>query len=304
MTTKVEYFPPQPIGGSVLFEFRNGAEYQGLSMDGVGPLKTSPIVIKSPGQTGDTQVDVAIPGRVISISARSGYTSAADFWPKRRDLARKLTVQPVTVIEEITFGVLRIERDGYQTLEIDCYPQSPHIPIPSGFGRVPIDVEFYCPSPYFRDLEDSTLNLTSDAGGAEFLETPGFELAEAGFEFEGNDVEQEVVNDGDVPTPIIARLYGEITTGRLINVTTDKTIEVTGDVPDTHYVEIGTGFGNKYVELVEIATGDREDILDRLNLDMDDFWFLLPGANTIRFEADDNVSGRALLTWRQLYGGL
>lgn len=303
MTTRFEYFAPLPIGGSILFEFANGAEYQGLSVAGTGPLKTRPVVIKSPGQTGETQVDVEIPARTISLVARSAYQSAADFWPKRRNLSRLLTVQPV--LTQLTLGQLRIYRDDFPTLEIDCYPQDPHIPIPKGWGRVPIDVDFYCPSPYFKDLEDSTLNLTSEAGGIELLESPGFSLPESpGFEFEGNDVEQEVVNEGDVPTPIVARMYGEITTGRLENVTTGEVIEVTGDVPDTHYVEIGTAFGNKYIELVEIATGERTAIMDRLNLEMDDFWFLLPGANTVRFEADDNVSGRALLSWRQLYGGL
>jgi hypothetical protein len=114
---------------------------------------------------------------------------------------------------------------------------------------------------------------------------------------------QAVANDGDVDAPVTARLYGDVTTARIRNLTTGEELEITGHIAAGEYVEVSTAFGDKRVELVVIATGVRTAVMDRINLAKPDFWSLRPGLNLVTFEADVNVSGRAELYWRQRQSG-
>ena len=81
-----------------------------------------------------------------------------------------------------------------------------------------------------------------------------------------NNVVVEVANLGDVDAPVTARLYGDVTTARIRNLTTGEALEITGNIAATEYVEVSTAFGDKRVELVTIATGERTSVMDRINL--------------------------------------
>ena len=124
-----------------------------------------------------------------------------------------------------------------------------------------------------------------------FTGTGGFAFAvEFPLEMTSNNVEVEIANLGDVDAPITARLYGDVTTARIRNLTTGEVLEITGNIAATEYVEVSTAFGDKRVEQVVIATGVRTSVMDRINLAKPDFWALRPGLNVVTFEADVNVS--------------
>lgn len=279
--------------------------YRILEADGLGPVAVSPQAIRSPGQRGVTAVDLAVPARVITLQFFSEYRTATEYWEKRRVLSRALVFEPPQPDSVMALGTLRLRRDGLPDREVLCLAQNAHIPYPKGLvGVIRVDVDFYCPSPYFQDAQDSTITLAAAVAGMEFANA-GFQVDNvSGFVAAGNDVQQEVINNGDVSAPIVGRMYGDITTGRLRNITTGETIEVTGNTAAGYYIEVNTGFGTKKVELVNDTTGVRSSAMSRLNLALAKFWSLRPGSNIIRFEADANVSGRALLSWRQLYGGV
>lgn len=294
MATLVEWFPA--TGDPIRFTTGNAAQYRLLALEGLEPVSVSPLAIKSPNQPGDTAVDVVVPGRVVPLSGLIQAATPDAVWDLRSALARAVAQQPTRLGEEYALGRLRVTLDGREPLELQALPRSSKIERPHGTKALaPFDLEFYAPNPYWREIQDTQLLFTA-AGGFGF--SVEFPLSMA-----SNNVQVDVDNSGDVDAPILARMYGDITTGRIMNLTTGETLEITGNLPATKYWEVGTSFGNKYIDEVTIATGARVSVMDKINLSLPDFWKLRPGLNTVKFEADINTSGRAELYWRERYSG-
>lgn len=295
--TVLEFFPAGG-GASIVLTTGNDAAYRLLNLEGIGPLSINPQSIKSPSQVGVTAVDAIVPARTVVAQLLMQAGSSADMWPLRTALARAMVQAPVRRGETLTLGRLRLTSDGRPALELDVLPRSGEIERPRGRGFLQAaDLEWLAPNPYWRETSDSRLDFTTDSGGFEFeLEYP--------LDMTSNNVEQEVDNQGDVDAPVLIRIYGEVDTARMINVTTGETIEISGVIEDDEYIEIQTGFGQKAVTLVNTGTLVRTNAMDRLNLALADFWSLRPGLQTVKFEADLNTSGRAELFWRQRYSGV
>lgn len=303
MSTVFTYYPS---GGRAPISFRTGdaATYRLLTLQGIEPVSLTPQSIKSPGQSGETAVDVIVPPRVVVVQALLQAASHAAAWNARAALNRAFASQPVRLGEDLQRGRVRLTLDGREPLELDVLPQSVAFQRPRGaIPLLGIDIEFYADNPFWREVDDSRLIFQTDAGGFEFdLEYP--------LEMTSNNVQQEVNNEGDVDAPVLIRIYGECDTPRMINVTTGETIEISGTVPAMGsgdavepYLEINTAFGQKSVTLID-GSGARTSVMDALNLDMADFWTLRPGINVVKFEADTNPSGHAEIFWRQRYSGV
>lgn len=294
--TRLEYFPANG-GAEILFTTGPDAAYRLVSLDGIGPMELNPQSIKSPGQTGETAVDVIVPPRVVVVQSLIQAPTPAALWPLRAALSRALVIQPTRLGEEIETGRLRLTLPDSPPLELDVIPRSAAMPRGKSGIIGTADIEFFAAYPYWREADDSLLVFETSGGGFEW----GLEFS---LEMESNNVQQEVDNQGDVDAPTLIRIFGDCTVARLLNLTTGETIEITGQIEADEYVEIVTGFGEKAVTLVNTVTDARISIMDRLNLALADFWHLRPGLNTVRFEADVNVSGRAEFFWRQRYSGV
>jgi hypothetical protein len=267
-----------------------------MRLEGTEPVAVEAVTIKSPNQPGATAVDVVVPPRVVALGGLLAAATPGAAWDLRAGLLRSLAQQPTRLGEAYALGRLRVTLDGRQPLELRALPRSASVERPAGTKAIaPFDVEWLAPEPYWRAVADTQVLFTG-AGGFEFaLEYP--------LEMTSNNVEVEIANDGDVDAPITARLYGDVTTARLRNLTTGEDLEITGHIASTEYIEVSTAFGDKRVELVVIASGARTAVMDRINLAKPDFWSLRPGLNVVTFEADVNVSGRAELYWRQRQSG-
>lgn len=296
MATLVEWFPPGAGAATVTFSTGTTAPYRLLALVGLEPVDVEAVIIKSPNQPGATAVDVVVPPRVITLSGLMQAASAAALWDIRTTLSRSMAQQPTRLGETYALGRLRVTIDGRQPLEVDCMVRSNEIGRPKGVKSIaPFDIEFLAPYPYWKATQDSQV-LFSAAGGFTFAITQPMSMP-------SNNVEVDIDNTGDVDAPILAKLFGDITTARLINVTTGETLEITGNLPSTKYWEVSTAFGDKRVDEVTVATGARVTAMSKINLAKPDFWALRPGLNTVKFEADVNTSGRAELYWRRRQSG-
>ena len=295
MATLVEWFPAD---GSAPARFTTGpaAPLRLLRLEGTEPVAVEAVTIKSPNQPGATAVDVVVPPRVVSAGGLLAAASPTAAWDLRAALLRSLAQQPTRLGEAYALGRLRVTLDGRQPLELAALPRSSSVERPAGTKAVaPFDIEWLAPEPYWRATADTQVLFTG-AGGFGFALS--FPLA-----MTSNNVQVEVANDGDVDAPITARLYGDVTTARIRNLTTGEELEISGHIAAGEYIEVSTAFGDKRVELVVVATGARTAVMDRINLTKPDFWSLRPGLNVVTFEADVNVSGRAELYWRQRQSG-
>jgi hypothetical protein len=288
-----------PANGDAPIEWGADYPYRLVHVDGLEQTVSRLATIKSPSQLGETAVDVTVGTRVITVQLRIVGDDMEAYWELRRTLARALTHPRPRGNAVPLLGVLRILREGLLALEIEAAPRnSPQIsPMARGFPGGVADIELDCPYPYFREIDDSSATLQTAGAGLEFS-------TELPMEVESGNATQDIVNEGDVDAPFLARLYGDATTVRLRNLTTGEVLEIMGNVPATQYLEVDTEPGAQRVELVTIATGARQSVMNRLNLAKADLWLLRPGANLVAFEADLNPSGRASLTWRRRYSGV
>jgi hypothetical protein len=295
VATLVEWFPAD---GSAFVRFTTGAaaSLRLMRLEGTEPVAVEPVAVKSPNQPGATAVDVIVPSRVVTLGGLLQAPTPAAAWSLRAALLRSLVQQPTRLGETYRLGRLRVTLDGRAPLELRALPRSSSVERPGGTKAIaPFDIEWLAPEPYWRAVADTQVQFTGAGGFGFGIEFP--------LEMTSNNVEVEIANDGDVDAPITARLYGDVTTARIRNLTTAEQLEVTGHIPATEYIEVSTGFGDKRIDRVVIATGERTSVMDRLNLARSDFWTLRPGLNVVTFEADINVSGRAELYWRQRQSG-
>lgn len=294
--TRVEWYPPSGEPPTV-FTTGDAAKLRLLQLTGVSENLAEPLGIKSPGQAGQTVVDAVVGSRFPGLRALAQTRSRDELWALRRQLARAFVRPPARLGGAIAHGRLRVVRGGDQpALELEAIPQnSPQVEPIRGKGLALVDATWLCPYPYWMQVADSFRALES-AGGFTWPLT--FPLA-----METNNIEVEIDNAGDVDAPILARLYGDVTTARIRNITTGEALEITGQILAGEHVEIQTAFGQKKAELVA-ANGTRTSVMSRVNLALADFWQLRPGVNLVRFEADINVSGRATVHWRERFAGL
>lgn len=288
-----------PAGGGPKLVIGPAWPYKLRDVQGIETTLSQPLSRKNPSQHGVTAVDVDIPARIVSVQLQVAAETEAELWEARRALSRALTAIPARPGADVETGILRLLRGGgLDPLEVEALPRNS--PVGTKHKGLPLyeaDLEFEAAYPFWRETSDASLTFAQADGGFEWdLEFP--------LEMIANNVEQEVDNTGDIDAPILVRLYGECTTARFINATTGETLEITGAIAADEYVEVNTAYGQKSVTLVDTGTGDRTNAMDRLNLDLADFWSLRPGINVVRFEADTNVSGSASLLWRQRYSGV
>ncbi len=292
--SSVTWYPPDG-GTAIVFDGSPAAPYRLVALNGLGPITGSLLKIRSPGQIGETAVDSIVPVRILTVQLLIMSPDLDSLWAMRNALSRALVSPPARRGTNLELGYLRFDRGSVPPLELRARPVSVAMDQPrNNSGVLAVDIDFECPYPYWKDVADTVLTFAQAGGFQWSVEFP--------LEMTSNNVEQEVGNLGDVDAPILARLYGDATTVRIINVTTDETLEVTGQVVAGDYIEVSTAFGDKRIELVT-AAGVRTSIMNRLNLAKADFWSLRPGINVVRFEASTNVSGRAEIYWRQRYAG-
>lgn len=300
------WHPPQPTGDLVL-EWNKAEPFMCVNPQGLLRTVSDLATHKAPGQRGETLDSISVQARVITLPVVAAANTRNALWPLRSELARAFSTNPTRIGQQPVLGQLVLERDGQETLEMSALPRQGPIPTGRSFPLWSMDapyayveqfdVELLCPAPEWRAQGDNVIELKTANAGLQFP-------IQFSFESGSSTLEQDVYNDSDVDTPILARMHGDATGLRIRNLTYNETIAVTGQVVAGNYIEVDTEFGYKYVEEVVESTGVRTDALGRLDLTTTTMWYLRPGIQRVRFEADVNASGRALLAFRRRYSGV
>jgi hypothetical protein len=291
-----------PSNGESPLLFKQHTRMRVTAIDGLAGSAVDTVAASAPGQYGETLVDVTVAPRTISLTAVVQSRNMGESLEWRKVLSRSFLALRRNATAQNLMGTFRIYRDGpgglyddYPTLDILALPRnSPQIEqlSPLAFRA---DIDLYCPYPFYRETSDRLQSFQSSGG---FIWPVTFPLTIPSY-----NLQLDVDNQGDVDSPPIFRLYGDMTTVRMRNITTGQTIEITGNIPTGSYIEINTEFGQKSITLVD-SFGSRSNAFYRVNLAQAEFWWLQQGVNTVRMEADINISGRAEMAWRQRYAGV
>lgn len=314
------YAPPLPLHGvqvPLIGEIWSEPPWILRRVEGIGSTAIEPQMMKLPFQMGETLLNTDPQPRVVTMTIRiwaepvvdetgEEFTARQNLLFLRNLLAQALVVPPLERPrpgDRPRMGRLLYFREGWPRVELEVIPRdSPQFSdIPGIDNACDADLEFVAPDPYWRDVEFSSHRLDPDPDQLQFP----FEFP---FEFEAFGARRTVRNVGDVPAPVIIRFFGPVQAGgfaRLRNATTGHYLEVAGPIGADEYVEVSTAFGDKRVERVDPDTGERENVLHRLDLAGSHFWLLVRGDNEIVFEAAGYSPGaRAVILWKNRYAGV
>lgn len=153
-------------------------------------------------------------------------------------------------------------------------------------GRVwqEVVVDLIAADPNWYDADALPIILSSNTGGLSFPAAfPAF------FGVAGSSM--EIINSGDISTPIQVEIPGPCTNPSIENLTTNETIELTLTVASGETVLIDTTYGGLYCRLRSSA-GVESNAMQYLSEDSV-FWQIVPGVNIVTYTA---ASGSGLVT--------
>lgn len=246
---------------------------------------------KAPYQDGETYIDTIFePGNPVIEFAITGVN--------RQELFDRRAIVIRYFNPKLGMGTLKVvQDDGITTKWIDCIPSQPIFP--SGDGRSNnhqmIIIAFFAPNPFWYDPAQLQSIMIGFSGGFSFPFSFPFNLGTVGSEI-------EVVNSGNIETPVMIYFYGEVTDPVISNLTTGEDITIVHTVADGDILIINTAFGEKaaliltggvYVNAFEYVSPDSV------------FWKLAPGINAVKYTVtSQGANANCLLYYYNLFSGI
>ena len=154
-------------------------------------------------------------------------------------------------------------------------------------------IQLYCPNPFWMDEYETSQEIITWIGGMSFpLRLP------TKFSMAGPKV-INVINDGDVETPIKLEIYGPATNPKITLRETGEFLRIKRILTSDDVVTITTEFGNKRVEL------NGENAFNILDLPSSKFFTLDVGDNVIELTTEDvNNNANVKISYRNRYIGV
>lgn len=139
-------------------------------------------------------------------------------------------------------------------------------------------VELKCLDPLFQDIIQTSEQISTWVGGWSFPFTLPFQLKERG------EPRTNIINSGDVETPIQVEFHGPAKKPYIKNLTTGKIIQIEADLNSDQTLYVDTTFGKNTVEIEE--NGTRTDVSQMISMESR-FWRLEVGDNMVEYGAED-----------------
>ncbi|MBO0586113.1 phage tail family protein [Sporosarcina sp. E16_8] len=273
-------------GESIIFN-QIGSPFGLNNFNGLGDVEADVQMSKSPFQDGSTYIDSLLSTRAINFDVTIFGTDDTDISRKRSQLSSVFNPKLGVGLLEYHYGdVVR---------EIYAVPE--HVPVfGAGFenrGRrhQKALIDLICPSPFWQDINPTIIKLQDFVGNFFFpISFP------ASFSIRG-DVEN-LLNAGDVSTPINVTFRGESVNPVITKVATGEFIRINRTIPAEHSLIITTGFNEKSVKIID-PYGVESNAMGYIDLDST-FMSLDVGENKLSFITDGG-SPEVFIEYRNLY---
>lgn len=216
-----------------------------------------------------------------------------------------------SVFRPRTKGILEYS-DGVISREIGYYAESCNITTKGmrsdDSGAMTATVSLICPDPFFYDLYDSTVRMSSWVGAFTFQHT--FSSAGEEFGYRTKEKLQDIVNESgldDIGMTIRFDCSGSVTNPLIINSSSGETCRVGTDSKPLSLVagdvlEITTGTGNRHVYFTH--DGVKTEANYYLSSDSV-FPMIHTGHNVIGYNASSGVDNMSItITYRMRYSGV
>lgn len=280
---KLEYINSR--GESILFG--NARPFLLSHIDGMGGVAADLHKTRSPFQDGSSVSRVQIPDRLITMQGTVMAGSQSELYELRRHVSRvlnpKLGGRLVYTNDYRSYGAEAIAEDG------------PTWGTRYGNNQL-FTISLVCPLPFLLDQYEQSEVITTWLGGMRFALALPTRFAMRG------PKRINIINSGDVETPVRIEFRGPATNPIITNQATGEYIQVNRILTHSDTLVITTDFGNKRVEIVA-DDGGRTNVLNWIALGSS-FWQLEPGDNIVAYSSDDEIeSATVSLSYRNRYLG-
>lgn len=260
------------------------------SLTGIGEVDADVQGQESPYQDGDVYIDTMLQPRYIDLEGSITDTDLKEIRKHRGYISRVCN-------PKLGLGKITLELDG-DTKEIPgVLDGSPEFPERSRDVWQKFVINWKCPDPYWRDLNQVSRALRAYEGKFTLPFTLPFSLGKQGDR-------TTLVNEGDVPAPVQIDLQGPVTNPKITNETTGEFIQVNGSIAADEILHIDTTANRKRIEVYK---GDFvRSVFGRLAYESGaSFWQLEIGANDVSYVADEgNNKAIVAVAWKSRYVGI
>ena len=255
-------------GGQIVFD--NVRPYILSHIDGLGSVDTDVQKTNSPFQDGSTVYRVVIKDRLITLQGAVMAGSRDEMYTLRRQLSQ--------ILNPKVSGQLIYENDD-KVYTIGGIAESGPIWGERYANNQLFTASFLCPDPYLLDEFESSDLIATWIGGIKFpIRFPNR------FALRGPR-SVNVINNGDVDSPVRIEIYGPATNPCITNQSTDKYIKVNRALLSGDKLTITTHFGNKRVE-IQAPDGSSINVLHWIDPNST-LWSLQTGDNIVVYTSDD-----------------
>lgn len=294
-------------GDSITFD---GGTYCIYSVEGLGGVQTRIQEQQAPYQDGTTYIDNRLSPRTITISG--GINESNDLGTineKRREMCRVLS--PLAGPGKLAITIPGPGGVNYNYVVNQATPRDAPVlankPYIEPFQR--FMVTFYCYDPFLYDIAEQELNLVYYGTGF-YIGSSGVDLfyVPSGGTYFGllstiNGQSGNLVNYGDVLTPVRVRFNGPATNPKVLLAETNEYIQMTMTLANGDYIDIDTAFGVKSVMFYDASAGTYTSANQYLNL-ASTFFQCPVGGCTLTFSDSGGLAGSsAVINWTYRYLG-
>ena len=260
------------------------------SWEGFGEVPVTLQTRKSPYQDGVSLVGQLLEPRHLSLEIVIYGTDKQEVYDRRRFIQNLFNPK---------LGVGRLDwtqPDG-KTYSIGVIPDgSPAFPAGDARSRVHqvAMVDLIAPDPAWTDTTDTNILIASAIGRFRFPLTLPTEMGVL-------DNEHIVINDGDMPAPVVITFNGPLVNPMIQNKTTGEFVRVKQTLKDNEKLLIDTSFGSKRVVFID-SEGNQKNAFGSIDLESQ-FWWLNVGENHLIYSTDSGI-GTVMLRYKQRYVGV
>jgi hypothetical protein len=259
-------------GQSVILNQRKPFFLQKL--DGAGRIRQTINTFHAPEQDGAFYISSTLDMRNITIEGQILSASTDESFAFRRQLLQIFTpkLRGTLIYRDRQISCI-VEEAGFSQGNISRAPQ--------------FFISLLCPSPFFEALDHIREELASWQGNfifpLEIKAPPGLEM---GIRQPSQII--EIDNIGDVPCgcEVVFKALGTVSTPELLNIVTGEFIKINETMVAEEEIHVFTHFAGKHVTtILGTVTSNAFSLLDVGST----FLQLAAGANTLRYDAADNI---------------
>lgn len=265
----------------------NDGPYILTKIEGTGVVNANIQTQKSPFQDGESYLGNTLEPRLLSIEVMMLADTIEEMINHRRAISRAFN-------PKLGEGTLIYEIGGIKR-EIKAISElAPVFPEDKDFKDVmqPGLIQLSAPNPFWLDDFETSEEIITWIGGMRFpLRLPTTFAKKASKKI-------NIINNGDVETPVKIKFKGPATNPKITNHTTGKYIQVNKTLLQDDVLVITTDLGNKRVEI------NGQNVFNWIVLGSK-FWQLEVGDNIIEYTSDDEVESAAVqVLYRNRYIGV